>query len=65
VDWNESWVTVGTGFGRGLAARLRDEEGERGAAGGDRCGRWKKSLQKVKSDQAEGCTIVQGMKALD
>lgn len=28
--------------------------------------RWKKkSLQKVKSDQAEGCTIVQGMKALD
>lgn len=33
---------------------------------GGRCGRWKKkSLQKVKSDQAEGCTIVQGMKALD
>lgn len=27
--------------------------------------RWKKSLQKVKSDQTEGCTIVQGMKALD
>lgn len=49
--------------------RMREgvAEARRGKVRRDRCKkRWKKkSLQKVKSDQAEGCTIVQGMKALD
>lgn len=50
MDWNESWVTVGTR----LQTRMRTRCGEEKVG----CGRWKKkSLQKVKSDQAEGCTI--------
>lgn len=63
ADWNESCrVTVETDFGRRMKTHgggwKRESLGYR---------RWKKkSLQKVKSDQAEGCTIVQGgMKALD
>lgn len=57
-----------------LSERSSDEDEDAEHEGGrqrvqtgrGRCRRWKKkSLQKVKSDQAEGCTIVQGMKALD